>query len=277
MGNKKRLMPPARIHPAVIVVWAAIVAAAHIIPAVPMLGTGSNFSLAAALSPLAGVFFGPIAGAFCSAVGGFIGSLIAPHTAWMGMGTFIIGTVTAFSTGCIAWGGSPLVSLNQRGSLVINGAVIVYIIGTVLWFSQETGRSIPLFPLVYYSAGFGALIVGSLLAGKILSCGKPTLQFFVLWLCAFSGMIGGAAIGNFFFLILYRMPRETWLYLTVASPLERAAFSLAAALIGIPLLAGLPKIGIFVGPQEEMDDTFPPPPQAAPPAAEAVEGETEDT
>ena len=64
-------------------------------------------------------------------------------------------------------------------------------------------------------------------------------------------MTGGAAIGNFFSLVLYKLPREVWIYLTVAAPLERAVFSLGAALIGVPLLAALPKVGIQVGPRTE--------------------------
>ena len=244
----RKLSLPSRIHPAVIAVWAALVSASHIIPSVPMLGTGSNFSFAAALSPLSGIFFGPIAGALCSAAGGFVGSLIAPHTAWLGLGTFIIGTVTAFTSGCIAWSDWPPVSINQRGALVVNGGVIVYLVGTLLWFSQETGRSLILFPLVYYGAGFTALITGSVFAGRILAGKKHTLKFFAVWLCAFGGMTGGAAIANFLSLVLYKLPRATWIYLTVAAPIERALFSLGAALIGVPLLAALPKVGIHVGP-----------------------------
>jgi hypothetical protein len=258
--QKTRFLP-AKTHPAVIAVWAAVVASGHLFPSIPIVGTGSTFSLTAALSPLSGVFFGPIAGALCSAAGGFIGSLIAPHTAWMGMGTFIIGTTTAFTSGCIAWGRWPLVALDGSGHFVINGGIIVYIIGTILWFTQEMGRGLVRFPLVYYGAGFIALIIGSIFAGRILTGPKKPLLFLMLWLCAFGGMIGGATVGNFFSLLLYKMPRETWIYLTVAAPLERAVFSLGAMLIGVPLLIGLPKIGIFIGPQAEDADAppeFPP-------------------
>jgi hypothetical protein len=245
--NDRNLSLPSKIHPAVIAVWAALVSASHIIPSVPMLGTGSNFSCAAALSPLSGIFFGPIAGALCSAAGGFLGSLIAPHTAWLGLGTFIIGTVTAFTSGCIAWSDWPPVSINRRGALVVNGGIIVYMAGTLLWFSQETGRSLIRFPLVYYGAGFTALIIGSIAAGRILAGKRHALKFIAVWLCAFGGMTGGATIGNFFSLVLYQLPRATWIYLTVAAPIERAIFSLGAALIGAPLLAALPKVGIQVG------------------------------
>ena len=251
MERNKRLSLPVKIHPAVIAVWAAVVAAAHIVPAIPMLGTGSNFSLSAVLSPISGIFFGPVFGALCSAAGGFAGSLVAPHTAWLGLGTFIIGAVTAFTSGCIAWGGWPPVSVNRRGSLVINGGIMVYLIGTVLWFSQEIGRSLVIFPIVFYGAGFAALIIGSVCAGKFLAGSNNTKKFPAVWLCAFGGMTGGATIGNFFSMALYQLPKETWIYLTVAAPIERAVFSLGAALVAVPLLAGLAKIGISVGPQEE--------------------------
>jgi hypothetical protein len=62
-------------------------------------------------------------------------------------------------------------------------------------------------------------------------------------------MIGGASIGNFFSLVLYKLPRESWIYLTFAAPLERIIFSAGTALIGVPLLANLPKIGINAGPR----------------------------
>ena len=254
MKKKHQLAMPGNVHPAVIAVWAAVVAAAHIIPSIPILGTGSSFSFASALSPLSGILFGPVAGAMCSAAGGFIGSLVAPHTAWIGLGTFIIGTTTAFTTGCIAWGTWPPITLNRKGNLVVSGGIIVYLIGTLLWFSQEIGRSLVIFPLVYYTAGFAAYLAGSVFAGRILAGDNAAKKIPVIWICAFGGMIGGATIGNFFSLLLYRMPRETWMYLTVAAPVERAIFSLGTTLIGAPLLAGLPKIGVFVGPRFEKND-----------------------
>ena len=40
-----------------------------------------------------------------------------------------------------------------------------------------------------------------------------------------------------------------WKGLVFVSPVERALFSFGAAVIGIPLLIGLPKIGVRVGPE----------------------------
>jgi uncharacterized membrane protein len=214
------------------------------LPAIPMIGTGSTFSVTTALLPLAGVFFGPIPGALCATVGGFIGSILAPHTAWMGMGTFIVGTTTAFTAGLIS-----------RSKLPI--ALVVYVIGTVLWFTQEIGRSFPLLPIAYYGSGFIAVVIGCILASRWLTGANKGLKFPAVWLCAFGGMMGGASIGNFFSLLLYKLPKEVWATLVVLGPLERSIFSLGAMIVGVPLLIGLPKIGIFVGPdvaEEEISD-----------------------
>ena len=241
-------------HPAVIAVWAALTASGHLLPTIPIFGTAGNFSLSHALNPLSGIFFGPIAGALCSAAGGFAGTLIAAHTAWMGPFTFIIGAVTAFTSGCIAWGKGPPVSINKNGSFIFNGGIIVYIIGTILWFTQEIGRSIFVFPLVFYGLGFIFLIVGTIFAAKMLNAKNRLLKFPAVWMCAFGGLVAGASIGNFFSLVLYKQPRELWAALTAVSPIERAIFSLGAAIIGVPILEGMKKIGILCGPQEEINE-----------------------
>jgi len=243
-------------HPAVISVWAAVIAAGYLLPAFPILGTGGNFSLSSVLNPLSGILFGPLGGALASAVGGFIGSLIAPYSAWMGIGTFIIGMTTAFTTGCIAWGKWPPVSVSSGGNFIFNGGIIVYIIGTILWFTQEIGRSVIMFPVIFYGLGFLAMTAGIIFVPKMLASRHRFLKFPAIWLCAFGGLIGGAAIGNFFSLILFRQPKEIWMILTVSAPIERAVFAAAAMLVGVPLLAGLDKLGISAGPRAEISNTI---------------------
>jgi len=251
MSKPESFPAPAKAHLALVAVWAAVIAAARLIPTIPMMGTGSTFTFVSVLIPLAGIFFGPIAGALSAAAGGFVGGLLAPHTAWLGPWTFIIGTTTAFTTGCIAWGGWPPVRISRKGSFIVNGGIIVYLLGTVLWFTHEIGRSAPLFPVVVYGLGFAALIAGSMFAGKALAGGRAALKYPAIMICAFGGMIGGASIANFFTLALRPLPREVWMALVVVTPLERVAFSLGTAVIGASLLASLPKIGIFLGPQRE--------------------------
>jgi len=243
-----------KIHPAIIAVWAAVIAAGHLLPTFPILGTGGTFSISSILNPLSGIFFGPLAGALCSAAGGFIGSLIAPYTAWMGLGTFIVGTTTSFTAGCIAWGKWPPVAVNSKGSFIFNGGIIVYIIGTILWFTQEIGRSVFYFPLIFYGLGFIALITALVFTAKSKQVWKkPVKTGIAIWLCAFGGLTGGASVGNFFSLVLFKQPKEFWTALTVYAPIERAIFALAAMLVGVPLFMGLNKIGILTGPANDED------------------------
>jgi hypothetical protein len=242
------------VHPAVISVWASVIALGHLLPTFPIWGTGGTFSLSTVLYPLSGIFFGPLAGVLCSSAGGFIGSLIAPHTAWMGLGTFIIGTTTAFTAGCIAWGKFPHIAVGPDGSFIINGAIIVYATGTILWFTQEIGRSVIRLPLFFYGSGFVIMLITIIFARWMFTHKNPWLKFPAIWLCAFSGLIGGATVGNFFSIVLIKQPKEVWEILARTSIIERAIFATAAMLVGAPLLSGLNKIGIFTGPQNETDE-----------------------
>jgi len=241
-------------HPAILAVWASVVAAGFLLPAFPIIGTGGTFSFANVLNPLSGIIFGPLAGAICSAVGGFIGTLIAPHTAWMGPGTFIIGTTTAFTAGCIAWGKWPPVTVNKNGSFIFNGGLIIYFVGTILWFTQEIGRNVILLPIIVYGLGFIVMITGIIFSQKLFACKNRILKFPAVWLCSFGGLLGGATIGNFFSLVLYQTPKDVWSVIIIASPIERAIFAFAASLVGVPLLTGLNKIGINAGPKEEENE-----------------------
>jgi len=241
-----------KIHPAYIAVWASVVAAGHLIPTLPIWGTGSNFSIANVLSPLSGIFFGPIVGALCSAIGGFIGSFVSPVPPMLGPFTFIIGTVSAFTTGCIAWSKWPPVKVNMEGSFIINGGLIVYIIGTILWFTQEAGRNFIWLPVVFYGLGFIAMVVGFFLAGKFFASSKKVLKLPAIWLSAFGGLIGGATVGNFFYLVIFTPPAVDLVRLVFVSPLERALFAAVAMIIGVSLLEGLRKIGVSVGPVKNL-------------------------
>ena len=242
------------VHPAVLAVWASVVGAGYLIPAFPILGTGANFTLANALNPLSGILFGPIAGALCSAAGGLIGFIIAPVKPMLGPVSSVIAMTTAFSAGCIAWSKWPPVNINENGNFIFNGAIIVYFIGTILWFTQEIGRSVIYIPVIFYGLGFAAAMAGIIFAGKMLAGKNHFLKFLGVWLCSFGGLIGGATIGNFFSLLFFRQPKEIWFTILLLAPVERAVFAAAAALAGVPLIAGLNKIGIFTGIQKNEEE-----------------------
>lgn len=239
MGKKKNALL-GNIHPAVISVWAAILAASHLIPGFPMLGTGGNFSISSALIPLAGIFFGPIPGALCAAIGNFIGYLIAPSGAWLGMATFLIGTINALAAGLVSRGKWPY-------------AAGLVGIGTLIWFTHPMGQAVPMFAIVFYGLGLVAIILGGLISKKWLMGKNAALKAAAIFLCAFAGLATAAALANYASLVLFEMPAELWTALIFVAPFERAMFAIGAVIIGVPLLVGLPKIGIFVGPEDPKD------------------------
>ena len=233
-------------HPAVIAVWAAVIAASSVLPSIPLIGTGGTFSVATAIVPLTGIFFGPIAGAITASIGGFIGGLLAPHTAWLGLATFTIGTISALIAGLLAEGKWPM----------IIAATAIPVIGTILWFTHPIGQSAPMFPVVFYGLGIVGGLVGGVLCLKGFLKGSAAQKAVTIWCLSFAAMAGSASIANYAGLVLFQLPRELWMVLTFQAPLERAIFSVGSAIVGVPLLVGLPKIGVFVGPDidEDLED-----------------------
>ena len=242
LTKRSRLKLLGGVHPAVIAVWAALIAVGSLLPAIPIIGSGGTFSVSAALIPLAGIFFGPIGGAICAAIGSFIGQMIAPHIAWLGIATFLIATVNAFVVGCVS----------RRKWYIALGIIIL---GYILWFATEIGRGAAIFPLIFYSIGIVAVVIGAIVfAQKGVFEKRPFLRMLGIFVAAYAGFVGAAAIANFFGIILYQWPATMWKGLAFVSPWERAVFSLGATIIGVPLLIGLPKIGVFVGSDLESDE-----------------------
>jgi hypothetical protein len=81
-----------------------------------------------------------------------------------------------------------------------------------------------------------------------------TKIFVGVFLAALAGTIVDHAFGSLWALIQFQLPPEVWLTVLPLAPVERILFSLGAAIIGTPLLIGLPKIGLPVGQQTMIYD-----------------------
>ncbi|NLN86337.1 MAG: hypothetical protein GX133_01830 [Syntrophomonadaceae bacterium] len=244
--NKKKFKMLGNTHPAIIAVWAALHAASALLPTIPIVGTGFSFSVGIIFAPLAGIFFGPIAGAAAATVGSFIGSLIAPHTATFGLLSFTTELLSALVAGLVSRGGKfwPLSLLFAVG-------------GSGLWLATAAGRAFPLF-MVNFALGALAMVIGGIFARKWLTGRNIALQFVAIWTCTIASLLGASVpFGNFLCILMYGLPAEIFKPLLFVTPTERAIFSLLAAIIGTPLLIGLPKIGVYVGPQEAAFDEEP--------------------
>ncbi len=236
-------------HPAVIAVWAALLAAASLLPAFPVFGTGTTFNIANCLTPLAGIFFGPITGAIAAGVGGFIGQLIAPHTVMFGPLQFTIAILGAMASGFAM----------QRKWFVSLGIITLF--GSI-WYLFPLGREAWPIPLLYL-LGYIFIFIGWLIGRKedpLLSPNKARMSLGI-FCCAVAGIVVTQAMGNLWALIFFRLPAAIWYTTLVIAPIERSLFAFGAMIIGTPLLIGLVKIGIPVGPiiYQKEEDTVPEP------------------
>lgn len=231
------------IHPAVIAVWAALIAVASLLPAFPIVGTGATFNIAGSLVPLSGILFGPWAGAIAAGIGGFIGQLIAPHTVLFGPLQFIISMFGAAAAGLAM----------QRKWIYPFGLILA--LGLV-WYAFPLGRQAWATPLLYL-LGFIAIIIGWVWGKNWLTSSNRALMFSGLLVASLAGIVVTQAIGNLWALVMFALPPAIWFTVLAIAPLERFAFALAAAIVGTPLMIGLPKISIQVGPmiyEEEEED-----------------------
>lgn len=229
------------VHPALIAVWAALMSAAALLPSFPVIGSGGNFSVSYALAPLAGILFGPLSGATAVAIGDFIGSMIAPHSAPLGLLTFLINTSNAFVVGYIC---------RKKWGIGLGFNVLM----TIVWLAHPVPRDAKIFLLVYL-AGILMTPIGGIWGSKLLN-GEYNFFFKAvgLWMVSFPAYIAGSLVGNIITLWLYDLPAEMWRGLTPVVLIERTTFAVGAAVIGIPLLVALPKIGIYVGTQYSSDE-----------------------
>jgi hypothetical protein len=237
-------------HPAVIAVWAALTAVASLLPAFPVIGTGVTFSIGNCLTPLAGIFFGPWVGAIAAGVGSFIGQLLAPHTVLFGPLQFTIAMMGAIGAGYAM----------QRKWLV--SFMIILALGGI-WYLMPAGRAAWATPMLYL-LGFAFILLGwfnSRKADPLLSTNRGKMAWGILC-CSVAGIVVTQAMGNLWALLFFQLPPAIWYTTLPIAPIERMLFSLGAMVIGTPLLIGLPKISIPVGPimyQQESDTDLPEP------------------
>ncbi len=229
-------------HPAIIAVWAALIAVASLLPAFPLIGgTGGTFSLGNALTPLSGILFGPFAGAIASAIGAFLGQLLAPNTVILGPLQFILPGLAALFAGF---------AMQKKWYL----AFAMYVVNLVGFLLLPVGKEAYLFPLVVYAPPLIAILFGWFVAKDWISSPNRAKMLVAVFCCALAGTHVDNGVGNIWATIMFGLPKEVFFSIMAIAPIERILFALGSAIIGTPLLVGLPKISIPVGPALEEEE-----------------------
>jgi len=241
MNKKRRLI---MVHPAVIAVWAALMGAASLLPSFPIIGTGATFNIGNCFIPLAGIFFGPWAGAVAAGIGAFIGQLLAPYTVLFGPFQFTIAVLGALVSGFAM----------QRKWI---WSLLTIIVLTLIWYADPNGRAAWATPILYL-LGYAGIFVGWVFGKNWLTSPNRSQMFAGILCISLAGIVTTQAMGNLWALLFFKLPPAIWYTTLPIAPIERFTFSLGAAVIGTPLLIGLPKISIPVGPmlydKEEEDE-----------------------
>ena len=240
-------------HPAVICVWAAVQATANMLPAVVLLGVGGTMTVANCIIPLGGVFFGPYAGALCASIGQIVGLMIQPSGAWLGAFTWVLGTCTAFTAGMISRGKWPV-------------AYALNALGIAIFYCFPVGREAWIKGVTFGIGGVITCLIGGIFAKKFITHRNVILKGISIWCCCAGGLLTTCMFADEANIILSHPPAITMKMMAFISPTERFVFALGSVIIGLPLLYGLPKIGIFVGPQrpEDLIDEDPADPSESP-------------
>jgi len=125
--------------------------------------------------------------------------------------------------------------------------VAILVLGLV-WYIFPLGRQAWFVPFLYL-LGLLAIAIGWIRGGDWLRSDNRTRMFAGLFVTALTCTVVDQSLGNLIALIMFALPKEVWLVVLPIAPVERLAFALGAAIIGVPLLVGLPKVGITVGPK----------------------------
>ena len=94
-------------------------------------------------------------------------------------------------------------------------------------------------------------ILGFFFCNRWLKKSNFALKAIAIFIACYAGMVFSAAFVDYVCLFLYGLTSEIWSVLTFVSPLERSIFSVGSLIVGTPLLIGLPKIGVFIGPRDD--------------------------
>lgn len=220
----------------------AVTAVLQLIPFSVVLGSGVSFPLSLATGPLIGILLGPWAGTIAVLVGGAIGVLIAPHTAFLGPLTLLVLIMSPLATGLIVTGRSYIVGIYLLLAAVVWWGVFFLIIG----FPSEHMAAL-LQPWRYVVPGILLLVPGLTDKAVRLLQSEERLPLaaglgYILWIGLQADHAMSSVVGNE---ILFPLPAEVWSFLTLAViGAERGALTLVGIVIGLGVIFGLRRMGI---------------------------------
>ena len=225
---------------AYLAVWAALYAIAGILPAIPLVG-GGTFGGQEFLLAIAGILFGPLAGALAAGVGGLVASFIAPATAYFGLLTFFPHAVGAFAAG--------LLIRNTLRSKSLVAALLAVM--ALAWWLLPPFKSIggPVFERNAYWPMYLTIVVVLALtpwAVRQIATFDPKRMPLGLFVISWGAYMVNHVAVSLGYSYLYPEGPDSWVlaFWSGIVPGQRLALAGVSAVLGTALLVGLHRAGI---------------------------------
>jgi uncharacterized membrane protein len=232
----------AGVHVAYIAISAAIVTASAYIPMFPVIGAGSMISAGMIIVPIVGALLGPTAGTLAVTIGAFLGQIVAPYGAIFGMITFLAPTIGALVAGLLSfrkW---------KEGFAVLGLTILMwYVLTSVKWANDPYASVRWYFPFLHLVSLASILILRGRI-GEWIEGLDPKKASFGVFFASLAGLMADHMVGNAIYVGLYSGPARVYGFVLPIYWVERLLGAIGATFIGVPLMIGLRKTRIKLGP-----------------------------
>jgi len=215
-----------------ITIFASIYAAgSYLLPGFPLIGVpGSKIDTTRALEIPYGLILGPVYGPAAAFLGSVVGKVLTGGNLLFTLPAL----VTPFVAACLGREKLFGVSGWMVGAAVLSATVIG-------WYSTDTGRLAPYYPILHMTGLAVILIFRSRLQAFVNSSRRSTLTLGV-GLCSLPSTLAGHMLGNLIFIAFFNPPPLFFMSLLPVSAAERMAITLASTLVGAPLILVVSKV-----------------------------------
>ena len=213
-----------------IAMLASAYAVLSLLPGMPMIGAeGTTIDLVRMLEIGYGLVLGPVYGPAAAFIGAVVGKMLKGG----GFGLFFtpLAAVSAFIAAMLGRG----IKRGWVGAAGVLGAL------TAGWYLFETGRTVPLYPVIQFVGLAIILVFRDRISEMIKSEDRKTVTLGVL-LCSFPSTVTGHMLGGLIYIVLLNPAASIFVGILPIAIIERVAITIGATLFGTSLVLAVRKI-----------------------------------
>ena len=213
-----------------IALLASAYAVLSLLPGMPMIGAeGTTIDMVRMLEIGYGLVLGPVYGPAAAFIGAVVGKMLKGG----GFGLFFtpLAAVSAFIAAMLGRG----IKKGWMGAAGVLGVL------TAGWYLFETGRTVPLYPMIQYAGLAIILIFRDRISEMIKSEDRKTVTLGVL-LCSFPSTVTGHMLGGLIYIVLLNPAASIFVGILPIAIIERVAISIGATFFGTSLILAVRKI-----------------------------------